>query len=115
MRTAGSTAAPRRDRTRTESPSATSRAAASSGWISTNGDGLSLLSLATRPVLVMVCHWCGSRPVLRTRGNSSSGISAGGRHGRAWKIARPLGVGKTNSGVVPSARTTLVWLRPSLR
>ena len=36
-----------------------------------------MLSLSTLPVLVMVCHWCCSRPVLSTNGKSSSGSSRG--------------------------------------
>ncbi len=66
--TAGSTARPRREATSRWSPSLTPSAPASSGWTSTNGPGLSLLSLATLPVLVIVCHWCWRRPVLRTKG-----------------------------------------------
>lgn len=54
--TAGNTARPRREATSTESPSATPSEAASSGCSSTNGPGFSLLSLATFPVLVSVCH-----------------------------------------------------------
>ncbi|PQM47906.1 hypothetical protein C1Y40_01884 [Mycobacterium talmoniae] len=66
--TAGSTARPRRDAISIRSSSTMESRAASSGWISTNGAGLSLLSLATLPVLVMVCHWCGNRPVLSRNG-----------------------------------------------
>ncbi|MDQ0751983.1 hypothetical protein QF034_006214 [Streptomyces africanus] len=66
--TAGSTARPRREATSTRSPSATPSASASHGWSSTNGPGFSLLSLATFPVLVSVCHWCCTRPVLSTKG-----------------------------------------------
>src|SRR5581483_4705533 len=54
---AGSTARPRRDRISTRSPSRTPSLSASSGCSCKNGSGLSLLSLATFPVLVMVCHW----------------------------------------------------------
>ncbi len=90
--TAGSTARPRRDSISTWSPSVIPRAAASAGLISTNGAGLSLFSLATLPVLVIVCHWCWRRPVFSTNGKSSSGSSAGSRCGRAWKIAFPLAV-----------------------
>ncbi len=48
--------------------------------------------MSTRPVLVMVCHWCGSRPVLSNNGNPSSGHSCapcaaghGRRHGRTGR------------------------------
>ncbi|CAG7401799.1 hypothetical protein PICSAR71_04345 [Mycobacterium avium subsp. paratuberculosis] len=68
LTTAGSTARPRREAISTRSCSPMPSRAASSGWISTNGPGLSLLSLATLPVLVMVCHWCGSRPVFNRNG-----------------------------------------------
>lgn len=66
--TAGSTARPRRDATSTESPSWTPSSRASCGCTSTNGPGFSLLSLATLPVFVRVCHWCCNRPVLSTNG-----------------------------------------------
>lgn len=66
--TAGSTARPRREATSMWSPSPAPMAAASSGWSSTNGPGSSLLSRATLPVLVRVCHWCCRRPVFRTNG-----------------------------------------------
>lgn len=56
--TAGSTARPRREATSTWSPSAIPNPRASAGCSSTNGPGFSLLSLATLPVLVSVCHWC---------------------------------------------------------
>ncbi len=66
--TAGSTARPRREATSTRSPSATPSREASSGWSSTNGPEFSLLSLATFPVFVSVCHWCCTRPVFSTNG-----------------------------------------------
>ena len=115
LTSAGAVTAPRRDRTSTGSPSATPRPAASTGWICTKLDGLSFISFFTRPVFVIVCHWCGSRPVVRTSGNSSSGVSAGGSHGRAWNRARRVGVGKASRGTSPDPVTNRSWLTPSLR
>ncbi len=66
--TAGSTARPRREATSTPSPSRRPSSSASCGCTSTKGPGFSLLSLATRPVFVRVCHWCCSRPVFSTNG-----------------------------------------------
>ncbi|CAM5437932.1 hypothetical protein SCALM49S_04281 [Streptomyces californicus] len=112
---AGSTARPRREAASTPSPSVRPSAAASSGWTSMNGPGSSRFSLPIFAVLVSVCHWCWSRPVLRRYGKSSSGISAGGSCGRAWKTARPPGSGKASLGTLPSGRTVSSWLTPSLR
>ncbi len=113
--TAGSTAFPRRDAISTRSPSVIEYRCASSGLISTNGPGSSLLSLATFPVFVRVCHWCCTRPVFSTMGWSASGISAGSMCGRAKNIARPLPVAKARRGTVPSSRTSSERLVPSLR
>ncbi len=66
--TTGNTARPRRDAISMWSPSQICISAASSGWTSTNGPGLSLLSLAILPVLVSVCHWWARRPVLSRNG-----------------------------------------------
>ena len=74
--TAGRTARPRRDAISTLSPSTMDRLDASEGWISKNGPGLRRFSLSTLPVLVSVCHWCCTRPVLSVNGNSSSDSSA---------------------------------------
>ena len=108
-------AMPRRDVSSTRLPSVTSKAVAPSGCISTNGPLLSLLSVATLPVLVMVCHWCCTRPVFGTTGNSSSGSSWASMCGRGWKTARPDGVGNANRGVWPDPSTKRSWLTPSLR
>ncbi len=112
---AGITAAPRRERTSTRSRSRMPSRPASSGWISTKGEGFSLFRAGIFPVLVIVCHWCGRRPVLKAKGKSSSGSSGAGRQGRAKKRARPFGVGKAMAGTVPSGAVWSVWLTPSLR
>ncbi len=112
---AGSTAAPRRERISTRSLSRIPSRPASSGWISTKGAGFSLFRAGIFPVLVIVCHWCGRRPVLNAKGKSSSGSSGAGRQGRARKRARPLGVGKAMRGTAPSGAVNSVWLTPSLR
>lgn len=54
--------------------------------------------------------------MLRTKGKSSSGISAGGRCGRAWNTARPLAVGN-DSSPFPSPSTYRIGFRagPSSR
>ncbi|MNL03343.1 hypothetical protein D3C87_1238780 [compost metagenome] len=74
-----------------------------------------MLRVATLPVLVSVCHWCCKRPVLRTKGNASSGISAGGMCGRARNMPLPRSVAKTMVGRLPSASTLSDWLTPLFR
>ena len=73
---------------------------ASAGWISTNGPSSKRFSRSTLPVFVIVCHWCGRRPVLNVNGWSASGCSAGSTWWRAWNRALPLGVAKRSA---PSA------------
>ena len=72
-------------------------------------------SLATLPVLVIVCHWCASRPVLNVNGKSSSGGSAAGPWARGWNAARPFGVANASRGTCPSAAVTIGRCSPSLR
>ncbi|MNG07299.1 hypothetical protein D3C84_905920 [compost metagenome] len=67
------------------------------------------------PVLVRVCHWCCTRPVLSTRGKASSGISAGSMCGRAKNMPLPCAVAKAMAGRLPSASSFRAWLMPSLR
>ncbi|MNT85014.1 hypothetical protein D3C72_2251260 [compost metagenome] len=74
-----------------------------------------MFRVATLPVLVRVCHWCCTRPVLSTRGKASSGISAGSMCGRAKNTPLPWSVAKAMTGRLPSASSLGAWLRPSLR
>ncbi|MCY1430044.1 hypothetical protein D9M71_459800 [compost metagenome] len=74
-----------------------------------------MFRVATLPVLVRVCHWCCTRPVLSTRGNSSSGSSAGSMWGRARNTPLPSSVAKAMAGRLPSASVLGAWLMPSLR
>ncbi len=51
---------------------------ASFGFISTNGDGISLLRVGDLPVIDLVCQWKATLPVVSIKGYSLSGSSAGG-------------------------------------
>ena len=86
--------------------------AASSGWISTNGPGSSLVSLATLPVLVIVCHWCCSRPVLSMNGKSSSGSSAAGTCGARMERRATVRRGERQPRHMTVVAVTIGWLHP---
>ena len=68
---------PRRDRTHTQSPSLIPSRSASIVLISTRSSGASSFRPSTRRVMLPPWKCSRRRPVVRTSGNSTSGISAG--------------------------------------
>ena len=86
-------AAPRRVKTRTGSPSLRPCRRAVSGCNSARGAGVMSVSSAMRRVWAPDWYCDRLRPVVRYSGYSASGSSAGAEWRTAWNRARPLDVG----------------------
>ncbi len=122
---AGADIAPRRVLTRTESPARTPSREATIGCSSTNGPS----SPSSRIRRVWAPDWyCAStRPVVRCKGYSPHGCSAGPRWLTAWNRARPSGVANRSRNIrsvpgwsgeghgqkTPFSAATRAWVMPA--
>ncbi len=97
LRRAGSTSSPRRETTRTRSPSPRFRRAMSCAPSSMAGSATCPNNRPSVPVRLMPCHWSRSRPVVSENGKRASRGSAGGFASASKKRARPSAVGKRPS------------------
>ena len=97
-------AEPRRERTRTFSPSV--KLPASSGCSSRYGCGSASSSEGDLPVRVIVCHCWATRPVVSVSGKSGVTSSAGAVWGVGARRARPSGVAKRRA---PYRRSVPGW------
>ena len=95
---------PRRELTRTKSPSAMPMRSASASETNTIAVGWIASSANERRVIEPVCQCSSSRPVLSTNGNSSLGSSLAGIHSAGTRCALPSSVANEspNSTTVPS-------------